>query len=144
MALFFSNNFPPAIALIFLASFFVVKVPGKAAFYLRAVVALVIAVFLAHVNRIFYLWPAHLLFPSGHTTFCLGLALSLGMLRLWTLAVTLPLVVLLGVSMVTLHFHTPFDIVGAIPLVLGVYGITHWLWRVTPAMPHLDRVKISP
>jgi len=126
----FTYNYPFAIALVFLGSLYAMDVPRKGAFFARAMLALVIAVILAHVNRIFHLWPAHLLFPSGHTTFCFGLALSLGMLRPWTLVITLPLVAVLGVSMVSLHYHTTFDILGAIPLVLIVYGIVHGLWRV--------------
>jgi len=144
MALFFTNNLPFAMALVFLASLYSLDVPGKGSFFLRAMVALAVAVFLAHVNRIFSLWPAHLLFPSGHTTFCLGVALSLGMLRPWTLAITLPLVVLLGMCMVTLRYHTVWDILGAIPLVLGVYGLVHWLWREPPVLRPLDRRASSP
>jgi len=65
-------------------------------------------------------------------------------LRPWTLAVTLPLVVLLGVSMVALHLHTVWDILGAIPLVLVVYGIVQKSWSVSSASPPLDRTPVSP
>jgi len=131
MRLLFINYYPIAISLVFLGCLYTMNVPRKRSFFLRAMVALIIAVFLAHINRLFDLWPSHLLFPSGHTTLCLGVALSLGMLRPWTLAITLPLVVVLGVCMVTLHFHTTLDILGAIPLVLGVYGLVHWFWHVS-------------
>jgi len=134
MALLFANNYPYAIALVFLACLYAMDVPQKGSFALRALVALAIATFLAHVNRIFHLWPSHLLFPSGHTTFCFGLSLSLAMLRPWTLAITLPLLAVLGVSMVSLHFHTTLDILGAIPLVLIVYGVIHKYWRVSPRL----------
>lgn len=144
MVYLFTVYYPFALALVFVASFFLVEIPAKGAFFLRALVALVIATFLAHVNRIFHIYPAHLYFPSGHTTFCLGVSVSLGMLRPWTLAVTLPLVVLLGVSMVALQLHTVWDILGAIPLVLVVYGIVQKSWRVSPASPPLDRTPVSP
>jgi len=139
----FTTYYPFAIALVFLGTLYSLDVPEKGAFFARAMVALLIATFLAHVNRIFYLWPAHLLFPSGHTTFCLGVALSLGMLRPWTLAVTLPLLVVLGVSMVSLRYHTTFDILGAIPLVLVVYGVVHWYWRLPSESAHFGRATVS-
>jgi hypothetical protein len=144
MRALFTTYYPLAIALVFLGCLFTIRMPAKGSFFARSMLALIIAVFLAHVNRIFYLWPAHLLFPSGHTTFCFGLALSLGMLRPWTLVITLPLVVVLAVSMVTLRYHTTFDILGAIPLVLGVYGVIHWLWPVSMESPRLDRARVSP
>jgi hypothetical protein len=127
---YFTSWYPFAIALVFMGTLFAMKVPDKGAFWGRAMVSLVIATFLAHVNRIFHLWPAHLLFPSGHTTFCLGLSLSLAMLRPKTLYITLPLLAVLAVSMVYKRYHTPLDIAGAIPLVLAVYGLIHWLWRL--------------
>lgn len=144
MALLFVNNYPYAIALAFLGCLYTVDVPEKGSFFARAMVALVIAVFLAHVNRIFDLWPSHRMFPSGHTTLCFGLSLSLGMLRPWTLAITLPLVVVLGVSMVSLHFHTTSDILGAIPLVLIVYGVIHRYWRVPPVSARRAGAAASP
>lgn len=143
MAVLFANYYPFVIALVFLGCLYTVDVPEKGAFFARAMVALIIATFLAHVNRIFDLWPAHLLFPSGHTTFCFGVALSLGMLRPWTLAITLPLVVVLGVSMVSLHYHTTWDILGAIPLVLVVYGVVHWCWRLPSESAHFDQATVS-
>ena len=144
LAQLFTTYYPFAIALVFLGCLYTLDIPKKGSFVSRAMVALIIATFLAHVNRIFDLWPAHLLFPSGHTTFCFGVAVSLGMLRPWTLAFTLPLLVVLGVSMVKLHYHTTFDILGAIPLVLVVYGIIHAYWRVSPDSPPLDRATVSP
>jgi membrane-associated phospholipid phosphatase len=144
MAFLFTIYYPLVIAVVFLACLCALDVPGKRSFFWRALVALVIAVCLAHVNRVFDLWPADRFFPSGHTTFCLGVAVSLGMLRPWTLAITLPLTVLLGVSLVALHLHTVSDILGAIPLVLVVYGIVHRCWSVAPAPPPLDRATVSP
>ena len=113
--------YPHFIAVVFLAFLFIADVPGKGRFFLRALVALAIATFLAHVNRIFHLDPADLYFPSGHMTFCLGVSVSFAMLRPWTLAITLPFLVLLGVGLVAYHCHTVGDVLGAIPLVLGVY-----------------------
>jgi membrane-associated phospholipid phosphatase len=142
-AAYFTNLYPLAMVLGFLGTLFVMKIPDKGAFLARAVVALVVAVFLAHVNRIFHLYPRHLLFPSGHTTLCFGLALSFGMLRPWTLLVTLPLLVVLGISMVCLKYHTTIDILGAIPLVLVIYGIVHCTWRLPSDSPLLDRARVS-
>jgi len=139
----FTSWYPYVIALVFLGCLYDLDVPNKGAFWGRAMVALVVATFLAHVNRIFHLWPSHLLFPSGHTTFCLGLSLSLAMLRPWTLFATLPLVVVLAVSMVYMKYHTTLDIVGAVPLVLIVYGIVHGLWRLPSDSPLLDRWTVS-
>jgi membrane-associated phospholipid phosphatase len=128
--------------LAFHGTLLAVRIPDKGAFWGRAMLALAIAVFLAHVNRIFHFAPGHLLFPSGHTTFCFGLAISLGMLRPWTLAITLPLLVVLGISMVSLGYHTVIDILGAIPLVLIIYGLIHFVWRLPSDAP-LDRAKVS-
>jgi hypothetical protein len=130
----FLDYYPSAIAAMFLAALFWIRLPTKASFFLRALTALVIAVVLAHLNRWFAFYPAHLLFPSGHVTFCLGVSISLGMLRPWTLAITLPLVALMGRGMVIMHYHSVVDVLGAIPLVLVVYGIVHWLWRLPPGV----------
>jgi membrane-associated phospholipid phosphatase len=143
LASYFTNWMPIGMTLAFLLALLLVKTPDKGAFCVRALLALVIAVFLAHVNRIFLLYPPHPLFPSGHTTLCFGLALSLGMLRPWTLLVTLPLLVVLGVSMVSLRYHTTIDILGAFPLVLVIYGIVHRTWRLPSDSPLLDRVTLS-
>ena len=142
-AVYFTFWYPITITLVFLGTLFALKVPDKGAFWGRAMLSLVLATFLAHVNRIFHLWPAHLLFPSGHTTLCFGLSLSLAMLRPWTLYITLPLIVVLGISMVYKHYHTTFDILGAIPLVLEVYGAIHLAWRLPSDSPLLDRAKVS-
>jgi hypothetical protein len=143
MAVLLTYYYPHVMALVFLAFFFSTPVPAKARFFARALVALVIAIALAHVNRSFDLWPAHRYFASGHMTFSLGVSLSLGMLRPWTLAVTLPLLVPFGVALVALHFHNIWDVLGAVPLVLGVYGIVHSIWSLSPASPPLDRAAIS-
>ena len=144
MAFLLTYYYPHILALVFLVFLFSTKVPAKGRFFLRALVALLIVTFLAHVNRMYHLWPAHLYFPSGHMSFCLGVTLSLAMLRPWTLAITLPLLVVLGVALVVLHFHDTLDVLGAIPLVLGVYGILHWVWSMSPASPPLDRATVSP
>jgi len=138
-----TNVYPFTLMLVFLACLFFMKVPAKGSFFARALLALVIAVCLAHVNRWFELWPAHRLFPSGHMTFCLGVALSLGMLRTWTLAITLPLLVPFGAALVLLHFHSLWDVLGAVPLVVVVYGIVHRFWIVPPASRPLDSAAYS-
>jgi hypothetical protein len=136
--------YPEVIAVVFLAVYFSTKIPAKGLFLLRALVALVIAVALAHVNRWFYLYPPHLLFPSGHMTFCLGVSISLGMLRPWTLAITLPLLIPFGIGLVAMHFHTTLDVLGAFPLVALVYGVIHRYWRLSPEPPPLDMAADSP
>jgi hypothetical protein len=134
--------YPHFMAVVFLLVFFATPVPHKSQFFWRALLALVIATFLAHVNRIFLIVPEYRLFPSGHMTFCLGVALSLGMLRPWTLAITLPLLVPFGAVLVAYGFHSIWDVLGAIPLVLVVYGAVHKLWPLPPAPP-LDRGTVS-
>jgi len=135
---------PHVMAAIFLGFLLATDIPGKGRFFLRALLALVIATFLAHVNRIFHLDPAHLYFPSGHMTFCLGVALSLGMLRPWTLAITLPFLVLFGAALIVYHCHAVVDVLAAVPLVFCVYGIVHIFWPLPPTMPPLDRATVSP
>jgi hypothetical protein len=123
---------PHVMGVIFLAFLFATDIPAKGRFFLRALVALVIATFLAHLNRNFHLYPAYLSFPSGHMTACLGLSLSLGRLRPWTFAFTVPFLVLFGVALVAYHCHTVLDVLGAIPNVLIVYGIIDRFWSVSP------------
>jgi hypothetical protein len=134
--------YPHILAVIFLFVFLTSRLPRKEQFFWRAMLALVLATFLAHVNRIFDIWPAYRLFPSGHMTFCLGVSISLGLLRPWTLAITLPVLVPFGMAMVAWHFHSALDVWGAMPLVLIVYGIVHGLWPL-PSSPPLDRATVS-
>ncbi len=138
---FFIIYYPFVLAVVFLIALPVTHHPAKGLFFLRALLALGIAVLLAHLNRIFGFWPGHLSFFSGHMTFSLGVSLSLGMLHRWTLAVTLPLLIPLGWGLVWFHFHSVEDVVVAVPIVLVIYGLVHRLWRI-PA-PSLDRVKVS-
>ena len=140
---FYVSWYPIVLFLIFQGCAVGMAVSRKAAFWSRAMVALVVATFLAHVNRIFHFWPAHLVFPSGHMTFCLGLSVSLAMLRPWTLVATLPLVLVLATFLVALHYHSKFDITGAFPLVLVVYGLIHRFWRLPSDAPLLDRGAVS-
>jgi len=128
----FLSDYPYIIAVVFLVVLFWVQKPHKLTFFLRALTALIIAILLAHLNRWTHLYPAHLYFPSGHITFCFGVSLSLGMLRRWTLVITLPLLVVMGRGLIMVQAHSLADVLGAIPLVLVVYGIVHWLWRLPP------------
>jgi hypothetical protein len=43
------------------------------------------------------------------------------------------------VALVVLHFHNVGDVLGAVPLVLVVYGTVHRFWPMSPASPPLDR-----
>jgi hypothetical protein len=133
MAVLLTYYYPHFLALVFLAVLFSSKIPAKGRFFLRVALVLAIATVLAHVNRWFDLWPAHLYFASGHMTFSFGVALSLGLLRPWTLAITLPLLIPFGIALVVLHFHDVVDVLGAIPLVLIVYGIVDRFWTMSPA-----------
>jgi len=135
---FLTDVYPFALMLVFLACLFAARLPGKGRFVLRAMGALLVAVFLAHLNRWFLFWPEHRLFPSGHMTFCLGISLSIAQLWPWTLAITLPILVPFGMALVSLHYHTPGDVLGAIPLVLVVYGLARWFWPMPPPSPPLD------
>jgi hypothetical protein len=47
------------------------------------------------------------------------------------------------VALVALHCHDSLDVLGAVPLVLGVYGIVHWAWNMSPSSPPLDRATVS-
>ncbi len=130
-------------AVIFLIFVSATKTLNRGKILLRACVALVIAVFLAHFNRIFHVDPAHLNFPSGHMTFCLGVSISLALLQPWTLSVTLPFLLIFGIDLVHYRCHTTADVIGAIGLVVVVYGIVHVLWPITRASPPLDRAMVS-
>ncbi len=136
--------FPHAMAVVFLVFLYLIHEPTKVQIFCRALLAVLTATVLAHVDRWFNLWPAHPYFASGHMTFTFGLAVSAGLLRPWTLAISLPLLVPFGVALYFLGFHTPFDILGAIPLVFAVYGTIHGLWRIAPVPPPLDMAPDSP
>jgi len=144
-AIYLTYYYPLVMALAFLACIFSTEtdIPAKRRIIFRALVALVIALLLAHLNRLFDFWPVHRYFASGHMTFAFGMALSLGMLRPWTLAITLPLLIPFGAALVTLHFHTLADVLGAILIVLCVYGIVDRVWRMSPVSPPLDRTTVS-
>jgi len=144
MAFLLTYYCPHIMALAFLVFFLAIDVPEKGRFFWRALAAVTIATVLAHLNRWFDLWPAHPYFASGHMTFCLGVTLSVALLRPWSLVITLPVLVALGVALVELHFHRVGDVLGAIPLVLVVYAIVHGMWRIAPALPPLDRAAVSP
>jgi hypothetical protein len=145
-ATLFVFYYPHLLAVVFLVVYLRTRMPAKGLFLLRALTAaLVLATFLAHVNRIFGLWPAHLLFPSGHTTFCAGVSWSLAMLRPWTAVVTAPLVLLMAYELVWFHYHETIDVLGAFPLVLLIYGLIHWSWRLPRASTRpLDSAVVSP
>ena len=136
--------YPHFMAVVFLACVFSTNIPAKGRFLAQALMALGIATILAHLNRWFDLWPAHRWFASGHMTFCFGVALSLAMLRPWSLVITIPLLAPFGVALVALHFHNVWDVLGAFPLVLAVYGIVYGWGRASSSMPPLDRVAVSP
>ena len=145
--LYFAHHFvgyyPFAIALIFIGTLYRLDLPYKGAFTGRALLALVIATFLAHVNRIWSIVPEHLLFPSGHTTFCSGIAFSLAMLRPLTLYYTVPCTILMACLLVGLGYHEVIDIIGAIPLVIAIYGPIHYFWRLPSDSLLLDRARVS-
>ena len=128
----------------FLVLLLLTKIPARGLFFLRTALVLTVATVLAHVNRWFYLWPADPFFFSGHMTFAFGMAVSMGLLRPWTLTISLPLLVPFGAFLVILGFHTVLDVLAAIPMVLGVYGIIYWLWPLRASSPPLDTVSDSP
>jgi hypothetical protein len=124
--------FPMVMAAVFLGFLFAIEMPAKGRFFARALVALLIALLLAHLNRIFDFWPEYRYFASGHMTFSLGLAISLGIMRPWTLWITLPVMVPFGVALVAFHFHSVEDVLGAIVIVSCVYGSLERVWGLSP------------
>ena len=81
-------------------------------FWLRSVVALLVVYVLAHINRWLHLWPAHLLFPSGHLAFATCVLTSLALTdRRWL--VLIPFLVVYSWMVVALGFHGWLDIGGA-------------------------------
>jgi hypothetical protein len=143
LGVYLTYYYPHVMAVVFLAFLFSTDTPAKGRVFARALAALTIALLLAHTLRIFDLWPAHRYFASGHMTFCLGVAVSLGMLRPWTLAISLPLLIPFGMALVAYHFHSTVDVIGAVGIVLIVYPAVHSLWPIRTVSPHLDRAKIS-
>ncbi len=145
-AIYVTYFYPHVMALAYLCFLFASDSPVKWRFFLRNLVPLFIAVLLAHADRLFHLWPAHLYFASGHMTFALSMALSLGLLRPSTLWVTLPLLIPYVAALVILHFHDLGDVIGAIVIVLGVYGSLERGWGLSlasvAAKPVLQPVRV--
>ncbi len=106
------------------------RLPARFLFLLREVLTITIATVLAHLNRWFLFYPAAPYLVSGHMTFALGASISIGMLRPWTLAITLPALVPFGVEIIIQKMHTVTDVVGAIPLVLIIYGLIYRFWKM--------------
>lgn len=104
--------------------------PRPWAFWLRAAVALGLAVGLAKLGKALPIWHVHPLFPSGHTTFSAVCATALYRRRgpRWG-ALGAGLTVLMMASLVYGGWHEPIDTLGG--LVLGV-GIALLVWRVKP------------
>jgi membrane-associated phospholipid phosphatase len=135
--------YPHLTALTFLAGICTTKIRDKKRFLVRVIGALLVALFLAHVNRLFHIWPRHLYFASGHMTFSLSMALALGLLRPWTLWVTLPLLVPFGFDLVILRFHKPEDVIGAVLLVVAIFGLANRYWGLERLAAPLDSAKVS-
>ena len=84
--------------------------------------AAVLASLLTLAGKTLEVWPDHPLFPSGHTAYAVTIAVFLvGWDRRW-LRWVIPLLGLLGVTLVLSFFHVPADIAGGtvVGLVVGV------------------------
>jgi membrane-associated phospholipid phosphatase len=117
------DNFPAFMVAVYFVCMFAWPITDKGQFMTKSIIAATTAVLIAHLNRFFDLYPAHLNFPSGHMTLSLSVAVSLGIVRPGTLALTLPALVLLGIGLVATGFHPVIDVLGAVPLVLLIYGL---------------------
>jgi membrane-associated phospholipid phosphatase len=126
--------YPHFLMLAFLAVLSRSPLRSKGSFFLHAMVPLVLATVLVHLNRWFEIWPAHRYFASGHMTFCLGITFSMARLRPWSLAITLPLLALEGIGLVAFHFHTLSDVLGAILIVPAVYWLVERSWPLERAL----------
>ena len=113
--------YPHLMVAIFIACMAAWRFPHKQSFILRAVGAGVVAVLISHLNRFFDWWHSDPYLPSGHMTASLSVAVALGLVRPWTLAVTLPLLVFFGFALGACGYHTVTDVLGAVPLVALVY-----------------------
>jgi hypothetical protein len=115
--------FPFLMVVVFFICVAMWPFPEKRLFILRAVRAATIAVLLCHLNRSSGWYPPSFYCPSGHMALSLSVAVSLGLLRPWTLAITLPILIFFGIGLVAHRFHTTLDVLAAVPLVLLVYAL---------------------
>src|SRR5579862_4373436 len=95
--------------------------------------ALLIVFLLAHINRWAKLWPAHLLFPSGHFCFALGLATAICFCDWRWLPALAILLGAYGWLIVALGFHSWFDLAGSLALTPPV------TWLILRAAPQQER-----
>lgn len=88
-------------------------------FWLRSVVSISAAVYLAEEGKRHIVFAGHPTFPSGHMTFATAAAACLVLQRgpRWLL-LTAPLAAAIGVSLVIAGWHRPVDIAGG--LLLGM------------------------
>ncbi|HEX5322819.1 MAG TPA: phosphatase PAP2 family protein [Capsulimonadaceae bacterium] len=90
---------------------------------LASLAGLLVSYLVVHGFRWLGLWTEYPEFPSGHEAFAASIGTSLVILDARLLAVTLPLLGILGVALVRAHYHVPLDIAGA----LIVSPILTWL-----------------
>ena len=106
---------PLMICLLLAAPFITPRRTSAAEFWIRSLLGIGLAVALAESGKKYEVWHGHPSFPSGHETFCLAALTCLTARDPRWLGAGLPLAALLAWALVTAHYHTPLDILGALP-----------------------------
>jgi membrane-associated phospholipid phosphatase len=105
---------PLTVLLLLAAPFLTRRRTGVFEFWIRSILGIGLAVILAESGKKYEVWHGHPSFPSGHETFCLAAVTCLASRDLRWLAAGLPLALLMAWALVTAHYHTPIDILGAL------------------------------
>ncbi|MBC8104075.1 MAG: phosphatase PAP2 family protein [Cytophagales bacterium] len=86
-------------------------------FWGRSALSIGAAVGLAEAGKHYQIWPGHPLFPSGHMTFATAAASCLMLRRgLPWLGIALPLIGIMGISLVVGGWHTGTEVFGGLAL----------------------------
>jgi membrane-associated phospholipid phosphatase len=91
----------------------------------RSMIGLILAIALAHINRVLHLWPRSLLFPSGHVSFVASVATSFILLDFRWAFLTVPFTIGYGLLIVSLKYHTWTDVMVAFIIAPLVTWLCH-------------------
>src|SRR5687768_16200702 len=124
---FVADLINPCLILLLLLAGWARRIPRS--FWVRAVISIGLVYILTHFNRWLHIWPREWLYLSGHMALGVSVAVSLAWIDRRWLLLTVPLLLLHGILMAALSYHTWLDIIGAALLSAPVAWLCHTLQR---------------